>query len=251
MPSYSPSDPTPSFSRSSLSMCRITTRQSLAMPPWSSASLRLLYDSTSWTYLPTNATVTLRLGSVMRLTTSSHADSRDARDQMLSSAASLWSSPCSLSPTGRRYTVSTSTDWNTASVATLQNIAIFLIDSSGSACSQRTTRTSHCTPISRSFWTECWVGLVLNSPAARMYGTSVRCTLTEFCEPSSTRSWRTASRNGNDSMSPTVPPTSTTSTSRPSAQRRMRLLISSVMCGMTCTVEPRYSPRRSLPITDE
>ena len=58
-------------------------------------------------------------------------------------------------------------------------------------------------------------------------------------------------RDGNDSMSPTVPPTSTTRTSRPSAQRRMRALISSVMCGMTCTVEPRYSPRRSLPITDE
>ena len=32
-------------------------------------------------------------------------------------------------------------------------------------------------PISRSFCTECCVGLVLNSPAARMCGTSVRCTL--------------------------------------------------------------------------
>ena len=31
-----------------------------------------------------------------------------------------------------------------------------------------------------------------------------------------------------------------------SACRRMRRLISSVMCGMTCTVSPRYSPRRSL-----
>ena len=31
----------------------------------------------------------------------------------------------------------------------------------------------------------------------------------------------------------------------------MRLLISSVMCGMTCTVSPRYSPRRSLAITVE
>ena len=79
----------PCFSSSSVSMCLISTRQSLAMPPWSSASLRLLYDSTSWTYLPTKPIVTLRLGSVIRLTTSSHADSRDARDQMLSSAASF------------------------------------------------------------------------------------------------------------------------------------------------------------------
>src|ERR1044071_7481892 len=190
MPSNPASAPVPCFSSSSLSMCLISTRQSLARPPWSSASLRLLYDSTSWTYLPMKPTVTLRLGCVMRWTTSSQADSRDARDQMLSSAASFWSSPCSHSMIGSRYTVSTSIDWNTASVATLQNIAIFLSESSGSDCSQRTTSTSHCTPISRSFWTECCVGLVLNSPAARMYGTSVRWTLTEFC----------ASRNGSDSM---------------------------------------------------
>ena len=33
------------------------------------------------------------------------------------------------------------------------------------------------------------------------------------------------------------------------AIRRIRLLISLVMCGITCTVSPRYSPRRSLAIT--
>ena len=49
-------------------------------------------------------------------------------------------------------------------------------------------------------------------------------------------------------MSPTVPPISviTTSASVASATRRMRALISFVMCGITCTVEPRYSPLRSL-----
>ena len=48
-------------------------------------------------------------------------------------------------------------------------------------------------------------------------------------------------------MSPTVPPISviTTSTSSESATRLMRRLISSVTCGITCTVEPRYSPLRS------
>src|SRR6478735_6585348 len=54
--------------------------------------------------------------------------------------------------------------------------------------------------------------------------------------------------NGCDSMSPTVPPTSVMMTSaRGSSEAcsRMRRLISSVMCGMTCTVSPRYSPRRS------
>ena len=75
--------------------------------------------------------------------------------------------------------------------------------------------------------------------------------------PTSWRTCRAASRNGSDSMSPTVPPISviTTSGRLPSASgsaiARMRLLISSVMCGITCTVSPRYSPRRSLAITVE
>ena len=49
-------------------------------------------------------------------------------------------------------------------------------------------------------------------------------------------------------MSPTVPPTSliTTSVGVASDARRMRSLISFVMCGITWTVEPRYSPFRSL-----
>ncbi|MCY1461423.1 hypothetical protein D9M71_790800 [compost metagenome] len=72
--------------------------------------------------------------------------------------------------------------------------------------------------------------------------------------PMSCRTWRADSRNGWDSMSPTVPPISVMMTSGaflPSAGRRMRRLISSVMCGITWTVSPRYSPRRSLAMTVE
>ena len=49
-------------------------------------------------------------------------------------------------------------------------------------------------------------------------------------------------------MSPTVPPISemTTSAGCATAPRRIRALISFVMCGMTCTVAPRKSPLRSL-----
>ncbi len=70
--------------------------------------------------------------------------------------------------------------------------------------------------------------------------------------PASRRNWRIASRNGSDSMSPTVPPISeiTTSASLVAATRRMRSLISFVMCGITCTVEPRYSPLRSRRMTE-
>ena len=57
--------------------------------------------------------------------------------------------------------------------------------------------------------------------------------------PASRRNWRIASRNGSDSMSPTVPPISTMTTSTPSETSLMHFLISSVMCGMTCTVLPR------------
>ena len=53
-------------------------------------------------------------------------------------------------------------------------------------------------------------------------------------------------------MSPTVPPTSVMTTSTPGSPiSRMRRLISLVMCGITCTVSPRYSPRRSLAMTVE
>ena len=57
--------------------------------------------------------------------------------------------------------------------------------------------------------TECWVGLVLSSPAAAMYGTRVTWTKSVFSRPSSWRIWRMASRKGSDSISPTVPPIST------------------------------------------
>ena len=121
--------------------------------------------------------------------------------------------------------------------------------SSESGRSVRQIRMSGWIPICISSRTECCVGLVLSSPAAAMYGTSVRWMKSALSRPTSWRNWRMASRNGSDSMSPTVPPISVMTTSWPGAVRRMAFLISSVMCGMTCTVEPRYSPRRSLVMT--
>src|SRR5437763_1522523 len=62
-----------------------------------------------------------------------------------------------------------------------------------------------------------------------------------FLRPRSFFSWRIASRKGSDSMSPTVPPTSTITTSGLSSQvtRVIRSLISLVTWGITCTVPPR------------
>jgi hypothetical protein len=67
----------------------------------------------------------------------------------------------------------------------------------------------------------------------------VRCTNIALRRPSSAPIWRIASKKGSDSMSPTVPPISTMQMSAPRAPARMRLMISSVMCGITCTVRPR------------
>ena len=108
--------------------------------------------------------------------------------------------------------------------------------------------TSGEIPIRRSSCTECCVGLVFSSPVTSMYGTRVQWMYITLSRPTWFRNWRIASRNGRLSMSPTVPPISviTTSTSDDWATRWMRRLISSVTCGITCTVEPRYSPLRSL-----
>ena len=57
--------------------------------------------------------------------------------------------------------------------------------------------------------TECWVGLVLSSPAALIYGSSVTCIFITLLEPSSCFIWRIVSKYGNPSISPTVPPSST------------------------------------------
>ena len=106
--------------------------------------------------------------------------------------------------------------------------------------SERATIASGWMPMLRSAATLCWVGLVFSSPEGPMYGSRLTCRKKQRSRPISCLICRMASRNGSDSMSPTVPPTSviTTSTLSPPICR-MRALISLVMCGITCTVSPR------------
>src|SRR6218665_435101 len=110
--------------------------------------------------------------------------------------------------------------------------------------SARHSRASAWMPISRSFCTVCCVGLVLSSPAVAIQGREVRCTKVLLFAPMRRLIWGTASRNGSDSMSPTVPPISTIATSTATgvpmpAPRCMNSWISLVTWGMTCTVLPR------------
>ena len=147
-----------------------------------------------------------------------------------------------------------STAATTASSSTSHIEAILRLTPSGMSRSARQTMASGWMPMLRSAATECCVGLVFSSPDGARYGTSETCTKNTLSRPTSCRTWRAASRNGSDSMSPTVPPTSVMMTSRSgwlAACARIRALISFVTCGMTCTVSPRYSPRRSLAMTAE
>ncbi len=136
-------------------------------------------------------------------------------------------------------------------MSTSQRSEIFSLRARPIGRSARQTMASGWMPIERSSRTECCVGLVFSSPVGAMCGSSETWTKAQLFRPTSCRSCRMASRNGRLSMSPTVPPTSTmtTSASVALASPRMRPLISSVTCGMTCTVFPRNSPRRSLAMT--
>ena len=137
--------------------------------------------------------------------------------------------------------LSTSFALTTASTGSDANSAIFLRMSVPSSDSERASSMSGWMPMRRSSLTECCVGFVFSSPAWPMYGTSVRWMNMHWRRPTSTGNWRIASRNGSDSMSPTVPPISvmTMSTSCVWASSCTRCLISSVMCGTTWTVPPR------------
>jgi hypothetical protein len=115
--------------------------------------------------------------------------------------------------------------------ADVADCAILARSLAGSSRSERHTNTSGWTPSEASSRTLCWVGLVLSSPAAAMYGTSVRWMLTELPRPISLRSWRIASMNGKDSMSPTVPPISHSTKSSPSVSSCANALIASVTWG--------------------
>ena len=170
--------------------------------------------------------------AVQRLSSRGPASMRSSR-----STISSTSSPANM--TGTWYTDLTSRAVITAFTSTSVKRAIFSFISCEMKRSQRHSRISGWMPRARSSFTLCWVGLVFSSWAAAINGTSVTCTNRVLSRPCSWRIWRMASRNGNDSMSPTVPPISTITTSTSCATFFMAALISLVTCGITCTVLPR------------
>ena len=139
----------------------------------------------------------------------------------------------------------------TDSTGTLVKSAIFSFASFGSALVPLITSMSGCIPILLISCTLCWVGFVFISPTTESSGARLTCMNSVLFCPSSILICLKASRNGRLSMSPTVPPHSTTMTSTPelTASSRILLLISSVMCGIIWTDLPRNLPFLSSSMT--
>ena len=96
-----------------------------------------------------------------------------------------------------------------------------------------------------SSFTECWVGFVLISSDALRYGTSVKWINNAFFLPTSLENCLIASTNGRLSISPIIPPISQITKSSFAVSFFIKSLIRFVICGITWTVFPRYSPFRS------
>ena len=108
----------------------------------------------------------------------------------------------------------------------------------------------------RSAATECWVGLVFSSPRRRDVGhqrdVQEEAVVPADLVPHLADGLQEGQRLDVADRAADLGDDDVDAARRPRGRRaRIRDLISLVMCGMTCTVSPRYSPRRSLAITSE
>mmetsp|Transcript_128515 Transcript_128515/g.333152 ORF Transcript_128515/g.333152 Transcript_128515/m.333152 type:complete len:285 (-) Transcript_128515:671-1525(-) len=123
-------------------------------------------------------------------------------------------------------------------------LAIFFFVDSSRGRALRQTMTSGCTPSASKAFAECCVGLVF---WPLMSGTYEQWTHARERSSKLNLSWRSASMNGMDSISPTVPPSSIMQICGRSvlpstgtcAARSIHSTIAPVMCGITCTVLPK------------
>ena len=123
----------------------------------------------------------------------------------------------------------------------MQNRDIFFLCSKGIGLSDLQIIISGWIPILLNSLTECCVGLVFISSEAFKYGTKVKWINKAFFFPISFENCLIASTNGKLSISPTIPPISQITKSSFEVSYLINSLILSVICGITCTVFPRYS----------
>ena len=186
------------------------------MPAWTSASVSDLYDSVRSTYLPTMPIVTSDFGCSRLWTSLSHTDRSAGEAVMLETLADEIVETLLVQHRRDlvdRVGVPHRDDAIHLDVREQRYLRALVVGNRAIGTAQEHVGLM---PISRSFCTLCCVGLVFSSPADAMKGTSVRCRKqTEDPRPPRRLIWRAASRNGSDSMSPTVPPISTSAMSGP------------------------------------
>ena len=159
-------------SASSESTYSILTRAWLWMPAWRSASLSDLYESDRSTYLPHIAIVTSCCGC--STSCDQLVPARQVRPAWCAAAASCRSArraPARAACAAPCRSCRRPTPRSRRTRGTLVNSEILSRSSSGIGRSARQSRASGWMPISRSFCTVCWVGLVFSSPAAAIHGT--------------------------------------------------------------------------------
>ena len=131
-------------------------------------------------------------------------------------------------------------------MSTSQNSAIFSRTPSVISWSDRHTMKSGCTPKLRSSFTECWVasssprgcGDVRHERHVDEQHVARPHLLLELARRLDEGQALDVADGAADFRDDNVAPDC-------SAARRIRSLMASVTCGMTCTVPPRKSPRRS------
>ena len=151
---------------------------SWAIPPWASASARLLYESRSSTYLPTTA-IRQRSGAgcLIRRTISSQLDRSIGPGRQPEQLHDDLVQPLLVEDEGHlvdRLDVLGGDDRLLVDVAEERDLR--LDRRRQEAVRSGRAAMSGWIPIARSSFTECWVALVLSSPEALMNGTSVRWT---------------------------------------------------------------------------
>mmetsp|Transcript_1626 Transcript_1626/g.4201 ORF Transcript_1626/g.4201 Transcript_1626/m.4201 type:complete len:344 (+) Transcript_1626:407-1438(+) len=238
-------------SRWSASIQTISSLLLALMQACCSALMTDRYASDSPVYLPTMAILTSSLRLSQRSASVDRQWARSRRSAwdcgsprcFMSVLCTSWSAMMS----GTRQMLLTSCMVSTLASGTWQNSDSLLRTLWSSGSEQRHAIMRGLMPRERSTATLCCVGLVFCSPTTPRMGTRLTCTLRKLASPTRNWNWRSASTNGMDSMSPTVPPSSMTQTSgTPSwpstgmcATRSIQSWMASVMCGTTCTVLPR------------
>ena len=211
-----------------------------AMPPWWSASFRLLYASVRSTYFPTIAICTVRSGLRTACTTRSQAPRRGSPVQMPSTRVIFSSRPSSWNDERHLVDVlDVARAVTTASSSTLQNSAILAFTERGRSRSVRQSSTSGAMPTRLELLHRVLERLRLELAHRGDEGHQREVHVADVVAPDVGAELADRLEEGQRLDVADRAAHLEIRMSASSAALWMRSLISSVTCGITCTVPPR------------